>query len=376
MIKKFKTKTIRVTVRNLNAPRITRITRKKAQTRKKRVVLVVRKAAAFLLIISVNWNGLSAVLDTSAYFNDSRGLNGNVFAASSLDIGLATSTDFSAPIVPGTVATSSIEVLNLGTLDFYYRIATATTTGDLCERIDLTAAAVAATSTNPAKTDNLVGFSFDAGNFNLVGGSWEFVANITPGFATSRGEYCNFYIIFNGAQNASSTFGFSDTEAKNWILTSEDGDAASTSSEPFVGIKSMEITAATNTAATIDNGTTTENTLNTEDAGTEADQAPQTDDVSAKDATPPIPQISLGELIDDLGMPKTIPDETIPASRESTDTIPQITLDELADDLGITEASAESTPVDAPAPTAADVPVTIAVPATDPASDNAAVPTN
>ena len=45
----------------------------------------ITKIAAVLIIVSLNWIGLSAVWETFAYFNDSETSIDNIFAAGTLD---------------------------------------------------------------------------------------------------------------------------------------------------------------------------------------------------------------------------------------------------------------------------------------------------
>ena len=92
--------------------------------------LLMRKTVAMLLIIGLNYSGLSAIGDTFSWFNDTHTSSGNVLSAGSLDFSLTN------PGEEPTVATFSI--LNEGSLDFTYNI-TATSTGELCDLLDVSA---------------------------------------------------------------------------------------------------------------------------------------------------------------------------------------------------------------------------------------------
>ena len=95
------------------------------------------KIISLLLIIGLNWTGLSAIGQTLAGFSDVENSSENVYTAGILDLEVSPANfDWQTPLPsPGsnnTLATSTVRLTNAGSLDFKFKITIPTSTGDLC----------------------------------------------------------------------------------------------------------------------------------------------------------------------------------------------------------------------------------------------------
>ncbi len=88
MKRSSKEKTIKIKIRVLKKRRAVRVIRKKPSKKQKKSGLLKGlslKILSLFLLIGLNWIGLSAVVGTLAYFNDTKNSTDNLFAAGSLD---------------------------------------------------------------------------------------------------------------------------------------------------------------------------------------------------------------------------------------------------------------------------------------------------
>jgi len=82
------------------------------------------KTTAILLIVCLNWTGLSAVLNTFAFFNDTESSSENTYTVGSLDFSLRSGQNDFVPtgdMIPGSSAARDIYIKKEGTLPFKYK---------------------------------------------------------------------------------------------------------------------------------------------------------------------------------------------------------------------------------------------------------------
>ena len=119
------------------------------------------KIICLLIIIGLNWAGLSAVIETLAYFNDTEDSPQNVFSASTLDFSIPPAPDFSPVITPDTSSSRNISLTNDGILGFQYTVSTTNFSGELCDYLNLSAVL----DGNFATSSSLKTFNYYAGEF-------------------------------------------------------------------------------------------------------------------------------------------------------------------------------------------------------------------
>jgi len=182
------------------------------------------KTVCLLIIIGLNWTGLLAVDQASAFFSNNEDSNANTFTASTLDFSLSSPGDFSPSVLaPGQSATRNISVNKDGSLDFQYNIQSVKTGGDddFCDALQLEARLEGEVKYN----DSLMGFNLD---FPVVIGAdgqddWLFTVTLPTGVPeTIQEKTCQFKFIFDGWQSnlPDSSAGFSDTEEITNLLQS------------------------------------------------------------------------------------------------------------------------------------------------------------
>ncbi len=171
------------------------------------------KIVVLLVIVSLNWAGISAVIETLAYLNDAEDSPQNVFSASTLDFSWDSPVDFSPEVTPTTTASRTVNVQNDGILGFQYTIQTANATGSLCGDLDLTADLDGST----VGTWSLTSFNYNAGQF-VAPEDWQFTATLTSDGPALENETCDFDFVFDGAQIGGA--GFYDQEIISNTITS------------------------------------------------------------------------------------------------------------------------------------------------------------
>lgn len=153
----------------------------------------ITKILAILLIIGLNWAGLSAVGQTVAYFNDTETSIENTFSAGTLDISADGLGDFSLNLNPNNQAVRNVMVGNDESLGVKYLVEASDIEGDLCDYlkvkamlvgdvkyegslVDLLSEIIEIDSSAPNKNWNFkISFSGDEDDaLNLVGGACQF----------------------------------------------------------------------------------------------------------------------------------------------------------------------------------------------------------
>jgi len=169
----------------------------------------VIKIISLLLIIGLNWTGLSAVWETFAYFNDDETSSENIYSAGTLDFSLDSS---------GDDASRDVNIINNGTLGFQYRVKTDNISGKLCNYLNLSAD-LEGTS---VYIEPLSGFDYEAGEFSDLTDNWHFATSLSGDGLDLQNKTCNFDLVFDAVQI--DGIGFSDQEiisnniaSNNWL---------------------------------------------------------------------------------------------------------------------------------------------------------------
>ena len=180
----------------------------------------IMKIVAVLVIISLNWTGLSAVIETFAYFNDTEISSENTFSAGTLDFSL-TAGDWepiekAINLQPGESVTRSISVVKDGNLDFQYNARTVIDTEnsdlDFCNALSLKAELGDSTE----YSGTLGGLNFTSPIIIDSSGQddWVFTITLSSSYTPpDEGAGCSFKFIFDAWQeNLSFGQGFYDSE--------------------------------------------------------------------------------------------------------------------------------------------------------------------
>jgi hypothetical protein len=102
----------------------------------------ISKIVAILIIIALNYAGLSAVGKTMASFSDTETSAGNIFIAGTLDISLDNADTYSSGLMyPGDATTTAISLSNIGSLNSQYTASTTISGSDTmaCDYVTMTA---------------------------------------------------------------------------------------------------------------------------------------------------------------------------------------------------------------------------------------------
>jgi predicted ribosomally synthesized peptide with SipW-like signal peptide len=180
----------------------------------------ITKIIAILTIVSLNWAGLSAVIDTFAYFSDTAISSGNTFTAGTLDFSLSTGEwspeEKAVNLQPGESVTRDINVIKNGSLGFQYNASTVIDTEnsdmDFCNALSLEAELGGGTE----YSGNLDGLNFTSPIIIDSSGQddWIFTITLSSGYSVPEdGAICEFKFIFDAWQeNLSFGQGFYDSE--------------------------------------------------------------------------------------------------------------------------------------------------------------------
>jgi len=177
------------------------------------------KVVVVLVVISINWTGISAIGRTLAYFNDVEDSLENIYQAGTLDFSLTNSTLNESMGLNEEVSLGSV-LMNNGGFDFQYILTLEKVSGsdNFCNNLELEA------RLNGIKKYDSDLMSFDVPVLNTLG-SWSFRIEL-PVTATniSHGEDCEVDLIFKGWQTDIANYednGFSDEERIHLNFTSK-----------------------------------------------------------------------------------------------------------------------------------------------------------
>jgi len=185
------------------------------------------KIASILLIIGLNWTGLSAVGRTLAYFNDIENSDSNSYQTGTLDFSLFSPSDF-FPSTPGesNQLIRNISVVKEGSLNFKYQFYVNGFSGDLCSDLQLSANLNGEGIECPTTT--LVGFSCGLFEISDDSDNWQFTASYTGDDFWPKS--CEFKLVFEAWQtNLAPSSGFSDIEEIENKITKHISDLLPTS---------------------------------------------------------------------------------------------------------------------------------------------------
>ena len=171
------------------------------------------KIVAILIIVSLNWAGLSAVYQTLAYFNDRQVSTDNIWQAGILDFELSSPADFKpSPIEAGESASRTISIINLGN-QHKYTITATNFSADVCDYFNL----------EVSLNDGGILYSGPLKDFVDFGptvfedpAEWQFILTLpsdTP--QEFLGQTCDFDFVFFGSQTRHDLpfgTGFTDEE--------------------------------------------------------------------------------------------------------------------------------------------------------------------
>jgi len=191
--------------------------RKKNKSPIKRFIL---KISILLILIGLNWTGLSTIGKTLAYFNDVETSKGNNYTATILDFSL-TNTEINKLI--GVELGEDIEFISvatkiIGSLPTQYKVYAEKITGDdnFCQALRLEAS-------HSTIFYNGALLSFETATTTDFG-TWAFETKLPPSASNfAQGEVCNVDLVFQGWREEVADFGqsgFTDEERIHLHLTS------------------------------------------------------------------------------------------------------------------------------------------------------------
>ncbi len=163
------------------------------------------RITALLVIVSLNWTGLSAVIETFAYMNDTEASSGNSYSTGTLDFSLDLPPDFSPEVTPTQSSSRNISLINDGSLGFQYTASTSNFSGELCDYLDLSAVL----DGNFVASSSLKNFLYNAGEY-IAAEDWQFTATLTDDDPALQNKTCTFDFVFDGTQIEGA--GFYDQE--------------------------------------------------------------------------------------------------------------------------------------------------------------------
>jgi hypothetical protein len=191
----------------------------------------IAKLTAILLILGLNWSGLSAVGTTVAYYSDTETSSENAHVAGSLDFLLDQGDWMPAggelDLNPGESVSRDITVVDHGTVPFKYIVRPQQTGGDnvFCGELELEAFLEDVSVYSGALFD----FVSATTTFGAEADDWTFDVALPGGAPEYDGEICEFDFFFSGWQTTlpDEGKGFHDEErSSNTLQTSADQQCA------------------------------------------------------------------------------------------------------------------------------------------------------
>ncbi len=152
-------------------------------------------------------------METTAYLNDTETSSNNIYTASTLGFSLNSPGDFSPEVTPTATSSQNINLTNDGLLGFNYGVSSTSTSGTLCNYLNLTADLEG----NNVYTGTISGFNYNAGEFSTTTDEWQFTANLTSNDPALQNQTCNFGFVFDGEQMEGP--GFYDQEIISNTIT-------------------------------------------------------------------------------------------------------------------------------------------------------------
>lgn len=187
----------------------------------------VIKLVIILIIIGLNWTGLSAIGTTVAFYNDTETASGNTHIAGQLDFIL----DQSAWAPPGgeldldagESVSRDITIIDVDdkSIDFKYIVSPEKTGGDddFCNALELDAFLEGA----PQYTGSLFDFVSATTTFATTTDTWTFNVSLPSGAPDFDGAVCEFDFVYSGwqAEFPNEGQGFNDIERASSVIESK-----------------------------------------------------------------------------------------------------------------------------------------------------------
>ena len=179
------------------------------------------KILAIVIIVGLNWAGLSAVIETFAYYSDNENSNNNLFQATIFDFSVTNRhiENFIGMEALSDIEFASVVMKKTGSLDIQYEVNVEKINGDdnFCNALKMEVE-----HNGVEKHDGLL-LSFSAATTTELG-TWEFELDL-PVSATNvpHGAKCNVDLVFKGWRSDVVSFeesGFTDEERIELRLTS------------------------------------------------------------------------------------------------------------------------------------------------------------
>ncbi|MCX6764455.1 MAG: TasA family protein [Candidatus Nealsonbacteria bacterium] len=186
---------------------------------------LILKISALSLIVLLNWNALSIIGETIAYYNDTEDSNANFYQAGTLDFYLSSPTPNFIPLETvanmkaGDTITREISIIQeANTNQFKYNIKTVQAGGnlDFCNLLKLEAKLNGETK----YSDGLMNLNIDP--LIVIGDDkqddWLFTVTLPSDVIFVPGEVCQVKFVFDGSQTRNDLAfgqGFNDTEEIN-----------------------------------------------------------------------------------------------------------------------------------------------------------------
>lgn len=168
------------------------------------------KISLLILITGLNWIGLSAILNTSAYFTDEENSKNNMLEAGTLDFELDSSEDIN-PVCGNNSVEKTVKITNNGN-PFKYKVYADSLSGDLCDYLDLEANIGGVEAEYSGKPTE---FTWGPEVFS-DSGDWVFKLKMPADFPGKlQGQTCTFKLVFEGYQTKNDLpfgLGFGDME--------------------------------------------------------------------------------------------------------------------------------------------------------------------
>ncbi len=184
------------------------------------IITAITKIVALLVIVSLNWAGLSAVINTIAYFNDIESAPVNSYSAGTLDFSITNSNieELIGVELGEDIEFTSVVTKMTGSLDIQYKAYAEKISGndDFCNALQLE------TFHSKISYDGDL-LAFDTATTTALG-TWAFEIKLPHTAANfAHGEECNVDLVFEGWRKDvadSSQSGFVDEERIQLRLTS------------------------------------------------------------------------------------------------------------------------------------------------------------
>lgn len=178
-----------------------------SKKKKNKMFNSIKKIIATLLVVGMNWSGLTAVFGTYAMFSDSEASADNIFQAGTLDFAVQHSWSYDpdstcdpqTEICPGWGLTDTVSLATAGTLDFQYTISivnaaeAASSTMPLCDYLMVNGVPLETFASAPVQ--------------HSTSSVQALVFSLTDDDAALQDQTCNFGYLIQGWQTDGAGYG-------------------------------------------------------------------------------------------------------------------------------------------------------------------------